>query len=656
MKIFNHILIFLSALLMILSCEQIAEIDESANVEEGKDVTMRICYGSNVDEVLVSKAGLTAAQESAIYSIYIMTFNQNGGRTNNPTDALFYRTDTQTSDKTWVDQSSEGNYSKGYIQFNAKTGANTTVYAVANVNTPALSGLYSLSSADLDKVTSLSELEALIVGLKNKAVSRGSQMMMFGVLKENETATEPKKITINSSRTVQEFGTLFFERLDAKVIFNVSIADGVSDAEFDLHTWQVFNVPYNAHLVSQNELGKGLDPDNGLEVFDTSASNQFDNGNSFTFYMLENNLAPETELTDYSQREAKNKDESGAYSITDGSWTWQYAPAQSTYVQIKGRLSQKVINGSTTDLIHADVIYNVHLGDFGSSANNFWTKSNTEYTYNVYIKGVNNIRVEVTTSNDDNEGINENQPGAEGNVVIASGGNIYEVDAHYSQMLIPFTYNQTFLDAMGGKSSIDDLTWYVSTPYSEGTYEAGKNDDDTRHYDKQYLDYKWAEFYISHTETMVTYGDYLEWLESKGRATLSGGEYTKTNPFYLDEFVTELKTWYNYMSGASDQKPALIRPGTPGSEQTIYVTIFVNEFYYENGNPLTNDGDIPAMVRKVVNTEDRYMHILSNVAYSADGASSVTNSAATIIQKPIRSIYNIPDFGLLDGYDLIWGT
>ena len=656
MRIFNHIWVFLSALLMILSCEQIAEIDEYANVEEGKDVTMRICYGSNVDEVLVSKAGLTAAQESAIYSIYIMTFNQNGGRTNNPTDALFYRTDTQTSDKTWVDQSSEGNYSKGYIQFNAKTGANTTVYAVANVNTPALSGLYSLSSADLDKVTSLSELEALTVGLNNKAVSRGSQMMMFGVLKDNENATEPKKITINSSRDVQEFGTLYFERLDAKVIFNVSIADGVSDAEFDLHTWQVFNVPYNAHLVSQNELGKGLDPDNGLEVFDTSVSNQFDNGNSFTFYMLENNLAPETELTDYSQREAKNKEESGAYSITDGSWTWQYAPAQSTYVQIKGRLSQKVTNGSTTDLIHADVIYNVHLGDFGSSANNFWTKSNTEYTYNVYIKGVKNIRVEVTTSNDDNEGITENQPGAEGNVVIASGGNIYEVDAHYSQMLIPFTYNQTFLDAMGGKSSIDDLTWYVSTPYSEGTYEAGKNDDDTRHYDKQYLDYKWAEFYISHTETMVTYGDYLEWLESKGRATLSGGEYTKTNPFYLDEFVTELKTWYNYMSGASDQKPALITPGTVGREQTIYVTIFVNEFYYENGNPLTNDGDIPAMVRKVVNTEDRYMHILSNVDYSADGASSVTNSAATIIQKPIRSIYNIPDFGLLDGYDLIWGT
>ncbi len=656
MRIFNHIWVFLSALLIILSCEQIQEIDESANLEEGKDVTMRICYGSNVDEVLVSKAGLTAAQESAIYSIYIMTFNQNGARTNNPTDALFYRTDAQTSDRIWVDQSSEGNYSKGYIQFNAKTGANTTVYAVANVNTPALSGLYSLSSADLDKVTSLSELEALTVGLNNKAVSRGSQMMMFGVLKESETATEPKKITINSSRTVQEFGTLYFERLDAKVIFNVSIAEGVSDAEFDLHTWQVFNVPYNAHLVSQNELGKGLDPDNGLEVFDTSASNQFDNGNSFTFYMLENNLSPETELTDYSQREAKNKEESGAYSMTDGSWTWQYAPAQSTYVQIKGRLSQKVTNGSTTDLIHADVIYNVHLGDFGSSANNFWTKSNTEYTYNVYIKGVNNIRVEVTTSNDDNEGITENQPGAEGNVVIASGGNIYEVDAHYSQMLVPFTYNQTFLDAMGGKSSIDDLTWYVSTPYSEGTYEAGKNDDDTRHYDKQYLDYKWAEFYISHTETMVTYGDYLEWLRGKGRATLSGGEYTKTNPFYLDEFVSELKTWYNYMSGASTQKPALITPGTVGSEQTIYVTIFVNEFYYENGNPLTNDGDIPAMVRKVVNTEDRYMHILSNVDYSADGASSVTNSAATIIQKPIRSIYNIPDFGLLDGYDLIWGT
>lgn len=650
-----QILVSISSMLWMSSCEQLQEIEDTS-VEEGKDVVVRINYGSNVDEVRVTKAGLTPTQESAVYSIYVMTFNQNGARTNNADDALFYRTDTQTSDRTWVDESTEKNYSKGYIQFNAKTGANTTVYAVANVNTPALTGLYSLSSADLDKVTTLDQLESLIVGLNTKAVSRGSQMMMMGVLKDSETATEPKKVTIKSSTSVQEFSTLYFERLDAKVIFNVSVKDGV-DAEFALHTWQVFNVPFNAHLVSTNTFGGGLSPDSGLQVFDTPTSNQFDNGNSFTFYMLENNLSPETTLTDYSQREAKNKVESGAYEMTDGSWTWQYAPKQSTYVQIKGRLSQRVTTNGVTDLIHADVVYNVHLGDFGSSANNFWTKPNTQYTYNIYIAGVNNIRTEVVTSNDDTDGVTENQPSAEGNVVVASGGNIHEVDAHYAQILVPFTYNKTFIDAMGGVNSIEDLTWYVSTPYSEGTYQEGANNDETKHYDETLLDYKWAEFYINSTNKMVTYGEYLEWLHDNGRATLSGEEYTKTNPLYLDEFVRELKTWYNYMSGSSTTQPSIITPGTVGSEQTIYVTIFINEFYYDEGNPLsTTDNDVTAMVRKVVNGEDRYMHILSNVDYSADGASSVTNSAATIIQKPIRSIYNIPDFGLIDGYDLIWGT
>lgn len=653
-----HILVSISAMLWLSSCEQLKEIEDASAVEEGKDVVVRINYGSNVDEVRVTKAGLTPTQESAVYSIYVMTFNQNGARTNNADDALFYRTDTQTSDRTWEDTSDENNYSEGYIQFNAKTGANTTVYAVANVNTPEMTGLYSLSSADLDKVTTLDELKSLIVGLNTKAVSRGSQMMMMGVLKDSEGATEPKTVTINSSESVQEFGTLYFERLDAKVIFNVSVQDGV-DAEFALHTWQVFNVPFNAHLVPANALGGGLSPDDGLQVFNTPTSNQFDNGNSFTFYMLENNLSPETELTDYSQREAKNKGESGAYEITDGSWTWQYAPKQSTYVQIKGRLTQKVTTDAdgVTDLIHADVVYNVHLGDFGSSVNDFWTKANTQYTYNIYIAGINNIRTEVVTSNDDEVGITETQPGAEGNVVVASGAHIYEVDAHYAQLIIPFTYNETFINAMGGANSIDDLTWYVSTPYSEGTYEEGANNDETKHYDETLLDYKWAEFYINSTNQMVTYGEYLKWLYDKGRATLSGVKYIKTNPLYIDEFVSELKTWYNYMNGTSDQTPNLITSGAQGSEQTIYVTIFVNEFYYDEGNPLsTTDNDVTAMVRKVVNGEDRYMHILSNVDYSADGASSVTNSAATIIQKPIRSIYNIPDFGLIDGYNLIWGT
>lgn len=659
-RIFN-ILVSISAVLWISSCEQLRELEETSVVEEGLDAAVRLSYGSNVDKVEVTKAGLTPTQESAIYSIYVMTFNQNGARTNNATDALFYRTDTQTSDRTWVDQSTEGNYSKGYIQFNAKTGANTTVYAVANVNTPAMSGLYSLSSDDLDKVKTLDDLKALTVGLNSNSVTRGSQMMMLGILKDSETATEPKKITINSSTTVQEYSTLYFERQDAKVQFNVSIhPDVAEDAEFelDLHSWQVFNVPYNANLVTTDILHDGLTKDEGLKVFNTSRSNQFDSGNSFTFYMLENNLAPVATLESYADREKKNKGDDGAYTLTDGEWSWLYSNEMSTYVQIKGRLSykQNVENSTTKDHIHADFVYNVHLGNFSESVNNFWTKPNTHYTYNVYVKSVNNIITEVETSNN-SEPFAENQPGAEGNVVKASGSNIYEVDAHYAQILIPFTYDSSFLDAMGENSTIDELTWYISSPYSEGTYSKNENNAETKHYDLQYLDYKWVEFYINSDNQMVTYGEYLKWLQSKGRATVSNNVYTKTNPLYINELVDELKAWYKYMKEESTIKPSIIEAGTPGNTQTIYVTAFVNEFYYDNGNPLsTTDNDVAAMVRKVVNTDDRYMHILSNVQYSDDGASSLTNSAATIIQKPIRSIYNIPDFGLIDGYDLIWGT
>ena len=623
--------------------------------EEGKDAVVRINYGSNVDDVLATRAGLTDDQESAIYSIYVMTFNQNGNRTNSDEDALFYRTDTgQGTTKTWVDQSGAGNYSKGYIQFNAKTGANTIVYAVANVNTAEHSGIYSLSKEELDEVTTLDQFQALTIRLNNQATSRGQRLLMLGCLKDSETSVEPKKVTIGGNNQPQILeGSLFFERMDAKVIFNVNVDPQISGVEFDLNSWQVFNVPMNAHLFKGTGLGQGLTDEQGLQTFDINPSVQFDNGNSFTFYLLESNLSPKQELTEYAQREAKNKTEAGAYELTDGSWTWKYAPESAPYVQIKGRLSQTT---SSNDLIHADVVYNVHLGNFSSAPNNFWTRPNTRYTYNIYVAGVNNIRTEVETSNDIGEGVTENQPGAEGNVVIASGKSVYEIDAHYAQMLIPFTYNYTSIDDFVGNNSIDALTWYVSTPYAEGAYDEGKNDAGTKHYDDELLDYKWVEFYINHENQMVTYTQYLEWLESKGRAFKnSDGSYTKTQPLYVKELVEELKTWYKYKTEVSDVKPNLITVDK-SVQQSIYVTAFVNEFYYEQGDPMTGNNDIAAMVREVVNADDRYMHILSNVQHSMDGASSVTNSAATIIQKPIRSIYNIPQFGLLSGYNLICGT
>ena len=623
--------------------------------EEGKDAVVRINYGSNVDDVLATRAGLTDEQESAIYSIYVMTFNQNGNRTNSDEDALFYRTDTGLgTTKTWVDQSEASNYSKGYIQFNAKTGANTIVYAVANVNTAEHSGIYSLSKEELDEVTTLDQFQALTIRLNNQAISRGQRLLMLGCLKDSETSVEPKKVTIGGNNQPQILeGSLFFERMDAKVIFNVDVDPEVSGVEFDLHSWQVFNVPMNAHLFKGTGLGQGLTNEQGLQTFNINPSVQFDNGNSFTFYLLESNLSPKQELTEYAQREAKNKTEAGAYELTDGSWTWKYAPESAPYVQIKGRLSQTT---SSNDLIHADVVYNVHLGNFSSAPNNFWTRPNTRYTYNIYVAGVNNIRTEVETSNDIGEGVTENQPGAEGNVVIASGKSVYEIDAHYAQMLLPFTYNHTSIDDFVGNNSIDALTWYVSTPYAEGAYDEGKNDAGTKHYDDELLDYKWVEFYINHENQMVTYTQYLEWLHENGRATRnSDGSYTKTQPLYVKELVEELKTWYKYKTEVSDVKPNLITVDN-SVQQSIYVTAFVNEFYYEQGNPMTGDNDIAAMVREVVNADDRYMHILSNVQHSMDGASSVTNSAATIIQKPIRSIYNIPQFGLLSGYNLIWGT
>ncbi len=72
----------------------------------------------------------------------------------------------------------------------------------------------------------------------------------------------------------------------------------------------------------------------------------------------------------------------------------------------------------------------------------------------------------------------------------------------------------------------------------------------------------------------------------------------------------------------------------------IYVTAFVDEFYYEN-NPITGN-ESPDLWRNFVHSREnqmRMMHILCDASVSADGDSSATGSVVTIRQRPIQTIY-----------------
>lgn len=101
--------------------------------------------------------------------------------------------------------------------------------------------------------------------------------------------------------------------------------------------------------------------------------------------------------------------------------------------------------------------YAIHLGYVDSDPNNFECNRNTTYTYNVYVEGVDKIRLEVTSYNEGGE-TKEDQPGAEGNIVETD--KFYLFDSHYDRARIIFNKNQ-----ISGKAG-----FVLNTPFDNNFY------------------------------------------------------------------------------------------------------------------------------------------------------------------------------------------
>ena len=132
----------------------------------------------------------------------------------------------------------------------------------------------------------------------------------------------------------------------------------------------------------------------------------------FTFYAMENSYTTNG-LGNYSDREKENKQADGSNYENP---SFKNAPENSTYVILTGDYYEKVYREwSYERKRRADVTYAIHLGYVDSDPNNFECNRNTTYTYNVYVEGVDKIRLEVTSYNEGGE-TKEDQPGAEGNI------------------------------------------------------------------------------------------------------------------------------------------------------------------------------------------------------------------------------------------------
>lgn len=589
-------------------------IDVQPSVPEGEPVDLRLSFGAkgSVQAVISRQTMPYLSDESKVWNLYVFVFDSEGKKIygrffdaqNSEAD------DTNLATNSWYvsNPSKDSDECTGTVNIRTISKRDCSIYAIANVNSAEI----NVSPEALDLIYNEEELQNRVVSLNQQLVERSGFFLMTGALKSVNTGTDISE-------------SLKLTRLDAKVRFWVKTGKNSGIEKFELKNWQVVNVPTSSYLLSRDNRKNSADVDSTYftsKVKNPEDEEVLDDGSErygFSFYMLENGMTPKKTPASYSDRERQEKDAAGLNGA------WEYANDNSTYVVISGRVVMKTdaLTGHEGATLNANVRYVIHLGDFSENKwDNFATERNTSYTYNVTINGVNDIRVEVETSNDDTEGITENAPGATGEVTIALQ-EIFDCDAHYTTCTLNF-------DAKYIKA--DDVTWYVRTPFSEGSPYQDQNQgvDITAG-----LDYEWIEFRVNNKNEDGTYSDKRQrYIPHHTKTDKNGASYASSDrkTMYVDELVAYLKK----QKAAYDVNP---EDSDFDKNGKLTVTAFVNEFYYEE-HPITGEKS-STLWKEFVNRDDmRLMHILSDTKESLDKESTVVGSSFTIQQRSIQTVYN----------------
>lgn len=652
-------------------------------------------FGSAPNVEISTKATLKAESENRIMNLYVFVFDNAGHKIHSKWYSELDRTNSKEElniiEEGWYRENSpqSDQPSTGVIKIKAPAGSGFKIYVFANID----GDMVKISSEMLShNINTEDDINNFQVYLNQETTSRNGYFPMSGSI-SGVTVDKDKGITIEGS------GSLKLQRMDAKIKFTFQAGtrpdeNGQVIQSFEPKGWRVFNIPKTAFLMARNEDACSVDPNTPTGDYSQYASLFFDsewanfeefpepNKASFSFYMPENRQTPKnSSFTNYQDRSRQKKTATGLNEVQVVEYTslsgktstksmriFQNANDFSTYVLVSAKVIMKLTGSEAGQTLGGDVLYLIHLGDWkskkihnGASEHwnddeyedvaNFRTERNTSYNYTVTVNSVNNIRIEVETS--DGENI-ENQPGASGQITIAKE-EIAICDAHYEAKTMTFSAKNFF---EGTTATADDLTWRVKTPFGEGSPSIGHDGEDI----PAGLDYKWVHFRLNKKDASTkfykdirrrytnrvfaessTFRSAADNMESDGSGDNGLEGYHNDGVMDIIDMVKYIKTqvkryasWLENGGNYADYKCDFDSENL--NDAKICVTVFVDEYYYDK-DPIFG-GSSPTLWKRFVNKEERAMHILCNSNTSKDLESRATGSVITIQQKPIKSIYN----------------
>lgn len=637
-------------------------------VKEGVPTTVQLGY--SVDGALpMTRAEQDASYENDVNNLYIFVFDSNGSRVRTTDDNDNDRSFFQESDMSINHgDGTPGNLTNGTIRFKVGSVLGATIIGIANLTTETTTTAFRVTKEDMDAITTLDELSSYVMRMENgNTIERNALFMMTGYAVDNATGSTDIDIVGNEGGTTELSCSIRLTRVDAKIRVNITSSPKDptwSNFSFEPRTWRVMRVPSQTLLLPYDQTsgktvaGPWLDSEGvawdatvNAEYFDTQErpfetmdrteddNTQFYTGGSFVFYMPENRKRFREEITVTGNEGYALREESNTVNEVDGSKPGQiytntdfkYADPNSTYLILTGYLSYTAQNGT---VVNTDARYIVHLGYYSKDPNDYDTKRNGDYTYNITVTGVNSLQTEVLNGAEDRE----DRPGYEGDVVY-SNNEIYYLDSHYDRCLLEIQPSDV----------TDAMTWSVKTPFSSGVHAVGEDYVGVE-------DFRWIKFAINkkygipHTRYAKYPGDDKYDPDWK---PVSADLNDVPQLVDIDQLIEYLKL----VKKDDPSMSWILADGT--TDGHVCITAFVEEnlYYYDPVTDPFKTNPQPQLWHDCVDRDDRMMHIvvpedgMSDGYYSPDGNTSVVTSLYSFIQKSIRTVYNAENRDL----ETAWG-
>lgn len=626
-------------------------------VEEGKDVTLNLKVQLQDNNVVESRTN-ALAKENQLFDLHFYVFNSGG-------DLTGY-TQATAEDMAASPGPEE-------VTINAKSGANSTIYALANIKK---SVTYYLDEDQKTLLTDpfnngLTKSQLLSMRFNRRSATSGenysptpsdSVFMMSGYLNDGQPVNIDRVGSVSGGD-----GTIKLYRLLAKnelKINTVEVEETITEGnqtkqrkkygQFIPRSYRFHNVPTggmlvpNANITTANGASDTYTDVSGYYALnkDSVESNYMlqTNDSTLTFYFPENLQATVSGIEAWKNRETND--------YATGKKAFSNAPANASYIEIQGdyvgKIEEKSLDADSeyeiVGDITADVTYTIHLGNFSQSKRNsvkfgdFNVVRNNFYKYNVSVNGVNDIIAEAT--------VVDNNPYAEGLVVNAIGSTHLNVDAHYEARVMTFT--RDVIDIVKSNNSQAGYFINIETPFwktpktynvrNDGVYEGSSQVctiENAESYftsllsDGRKTDFKWVKFVrnngdknlpeyaVGKTNAIKKYpckypGDNNEKAEEYDGAWIN-----------VFELLAELYTTRDLTNSVTSDDTDIY-----GDSGEVYYTCFIDENYYPE-----------RAWTEYVNKEPRTMLIANRLDVSEDGKSLYAKVEYGISQRSIATFY-----------------